>query len=305
DRLAARPQPCAYAAQHVGLVGHHRAIAFRPDVENVIAAGADHADQPRDVLVDLAGQVLAHLPGTIAPGVREHRRGRLPRLLHALVRFAVVAHHGGVALVVPHAPGDHGLRLQRVHSTGETRALRRRGLAHVEPHFADRTVTAHQLADLRYVEVGLHRCDRVVVVGAVLAVHPVPVDGGVVHAERHVRPRAGLGEHLHHIALVRGVVDDVVAVLRGMEHRETVVVLGGEHDELHARGLGQRHDGIGIELLRIEALGQYLVLGYGHRREGLDLLAVTLRDALAVPYAAQLRVQAEVDKQAKLARLPG
>src|SRR6185312_15056772 len=112
-------------------------------------------------------------------------------------------------------------------------------------------------------------------------------------------------QQLYHVALVRGAVDDVVAVLRGMEHRETVVVLCGEHDELHARGLGQRHDGIGIELLRIEALGQYLVLGYGHRREGLDLLAVTLRDALAVPYAAQLRVQAEVDKQAKLARLPG
>src|SRR6185437_2033390 len=150
-----RPQPCAYAAQHVGLVGHHRAIAFRPDVENVIAAGADHAHQPRDVLADLALQVVALLPRAVAPGIREHRGGRLPRLLHALVRLTVVAHHSEIALVVPHATRHHRLRLQRVYGAGETRALRRRGLAHVEPHFADRAVMAHQLADLRHVEVGL------------------------------------------------------------------------------------------------------------------------------------------------------
>ena len=92
----------------------------------------------------------------------------------------------------------------------------------------------------------------------------VPVlDLGVVNAEVDALFAGGVGEFLDDIALERSGVHDVEGV-GGLEHREAVVVLGGDDDVFHAGILGDFDEVIGIELGGVELVGVLVVLGDGN-----------------------------------------
>jgi hypothetical protein len=139
---------------------------------------------------------------------------------------------------------------------------------------------------------------------AVGAARVVPVLGlGMIKAELHALPGAGLGELLERVAAEGRGVDNIVGVGLRVKHREAVVVLGSDHDVAHAGLFGQGHPGFGIELHRIEVFGQGFVLG--HRNFGVehDPLA-DAGDALALPFAGRQGVQAPVDEQSEAGIAP-
>jgi hypothetical protein len=65
-------------------------------------------------------------------------------------------------------------------------------------------------------------------------------------------------ERLQRIFRVRSASNDVPVGNFRIEHRETVVMSRGDGDVFHARRLGQRDPGLGIEFLRIKKLWQVL-----------------------------------------------
>ena len=111
--------------------------------------------------------------------------------------------------------------------------------------------------------------------------------------------RAGVGQLLQHVALERRRVDDVVRADLRLEHREPVVVLGGDDDVLHARVLRELDPRVGVELDRVELRGELLVLLHRDLRAVHDPLAEAER-ALPLPLAGGNRVEAPVDEEAVL-----
>lgn len=190
------------------------------------------------------------------------------------------------------------MRLKPVHRFSEVLALFGGGFAHVEPYLRDRAVIGQQLLKLRHVEGFVGGRNWVTVAWDVSAgARLMPIDRRVVDAEFHSPTSTCIGELFHDILLIGRCINDVVACLRSVKHVEAVVVLGRYHDEPHARGFGQGNDGVGIEVRRIELTGESAVLVQRNGRIGHDLLAVTVIDLLALPNAAESRIQAEVDEQ--------
>src|ERR1700730_9072566 len=81
-------------------------------------------------------------------------------------------------------------------------------------------------------------------------------------------------------------------------------MLGGDHDKLHACLFGQLDHRLRVPLVRIKLAGQLLVILLRDGGVTLDLLAVTLSDALAIPHARRDCIEAPVNKHAELAILP-
>ena len=79
-----------------------------------------------------------------------------------------------------------------------------------------------------------------------------------------------VAELLQHVAGKGRRVDDVVGRLRGVEHRESVVVARREADVARPAFADGRHPGLGVESGRIEASGELFVFAVvqvevGHR----------------------------------------
>ena len=131
----------------------------------------------------------------------------------------------------------------------------------------------------------------------------MPVGEGVVEAEFDVVTVAGVGELGDDVFAVGGEVDDVVVGGFGVEEAEAVVVLGGENDVFHAGLLGEEHDGVGVEVGGVKLMGHGFVLVDGDAGVIHDLLAVE-GDLLAVPDAAEMGVDSEVDEEAEMVVFP-
>ena len=89
-----------------------------------------------------------------------------------------------------------------------------------------------------------------------------------------------------------------------MEHIEAVVVLGSDDDELHTSSFGQCNNSVRIEPCWIEICSESRIFVERNWRVRHDLLAVSVVDLLAVPYATQRGVEAEVNEHAELPVLP-
>jgi hypothetical protein len=104
----------------------------------------------------------------------------------------------------------------------------------------------------------------------------VPVELRIVEEELDALLPALVGERLQDVLPVRCALDDVPVAHLRVVHGEAVVVLAGDRDVAHARGLGRRHPRRRVELHGIEHGRQVaLVLGHGD--------ALVLHHPLAVP----------------------
>ena len=134
----------------------------------------------------------------------------------------------------------------------------------VEPDAMDGPVARQELGDLvrHEGEVG------VVVVrgGAARIVRSPPVQERIVEAEREALLGAGLRELRERVAPERRRVDDVVVRLRGVEHREAVVVARCDRDVARAGALERAGPGAGVEVRRVELRRLRLVVRERHVR---------------------------------------
>ena len=92
---------------------------------------------------------------------------------------------------------------------------------------------------------------------------PSPVNVGVVEMKPYALLVAFVSQLFQHIPSERGCIDDIVRRLPGAEHRESVVMPGGEADVLCPGSLDGGNPLGGIEISRIECrscLGVLLVL---------------------------------------------
>ena len=107
----------------------------------------------------------------------------------------------------------------------------------------------------------------------------------VVEAELDALLAALFGEFFEGIALEGRGVDDVEGIGLGVEHGEAVVVFGGDDDVLHAGGLGERDDVVGVEAGGIELAGE---VPCSRRREWCASFMIhsPMRGSLAVPLPA-------------------
>ena len=137
----------------------------------------------------------------------------------------------------------------------------------VEPDGADRAVARQQLRELAFHKVvvtlvadrraGAARSQPGPAARAVVA---VPVDQRIIEVQPDVLAGALVGERLYNILFIRRGVHDVVIRLRGVPHREAVVVARREADVSCTRGFDGRDPLRGIEIMWIKRIGQLGVL---------------------------------------------
>ena len=89
----------------------------------------------------------------------------------------------------------------------------------------------------------------------------------------------------------------------GIEHGETVMVFGRDDDVFHAGVLGGFHPGVGIEIRRVEFLGELLVFGHGDFAAVHDPFA-DARHRLVVIITGGHGIDAPVDEHAELGLAP-
>ena len=90
-------------------------------------------------------------------------------------------------------------------------------------------------------------------------VGPLPVEVAIIKMQRQPLFVASVGQIGQHVVGVGRAVDDVVGGSGRLEHGEAVVVTRGECDILRPSILEGLHPFVGIELRRIEAVGQMAV----------------------------------------------
>ena len=90
---------------------------------------------------------------------------------------------------------------------------------------------------------------------------------------------AACGSHLsNRVTLERRPVVDVEVIHFGVEHRESLMMLGSHHDVFHPGCLGDAHPLIGVELDRVELLGILRVIG----NRNLEIMHDPLADAMSL-----------------------
>ncbi len=311
DRLAVRLHPPADRLQPLDALRRDLPVGRRADVQEEVPA-------LRGDLRELADQLprrLEALVGAVVAPVVVHRHAGFPveagnpRAGDLLLGRAEVADEVALGVEAEIAPGaadavvDDDLRLERadvrVHVAPARVGPVPLPLA-VEPHHADRAVVREELAELR-----LHVADVPLVVGAgrraglpVAAgkvVRVMPVHDRVVPADPQALLPAGVRERLHDVPAERGGHDVEVGLGR-VEEAEPVVVLGGDHDVLHAGLLRQADPGERIEFPRVEPFAEGVVLVDRDPRGIPDPLSVA---GLAVPLSGGNGVEPPVDEHAE------
>ncbi|EJX02685.1 hypothetical protein EVA_09209 [gut metagenome] len=224
-------------------------------VRNAIAPGIVHRQAGlQGKLADiLAAQTIGILAGKV-----------LLKDLNILARI-------GLAMVVV---GNNTLRLELVdHGILLVELPVERGLVlimippSVEPNAIDTTIVGEQLAEL-VVHEGVVATPVLLVRGtteflaraAERIVETMPVEVAVVEVEAQAAIVAGIGQLLQNVALEGSAIDDIVRVLGGVPHGETVVVARSEGDILRTRLTERAHPLVGIEARRIKTVGQMGIL---------------------------------------------
>ena len=305
DGVGMTRHPLADLSDDAGIEGINRAVALRADVVGKLAARCDRTDEVVDQLAFLVAlrALVAVRPRAVAPAGRVDRANRFP-WAHVEVRsHRVVAADLEVTGLVPHARIDHRLRLEFVDPLGHALRLLGGGSTHIEPQFGDRSVVGEELGELG-LDDGRHQLfidgvDIAVGLGGLLR----PVDDREVEGELDAELVALGGQLLHRVFAVVGLLDDVVVGRLRVPHGEAIMVLGRNHQVLHARVVDRLTDRRGIEVGG-QVLGlQQVVLG-GDVLPGLDLLGVAHTLSVTVVIAAVDGVHAEVHEHAVLEFLP-
>jgi len=100
-----------------------------------------------------------------------------------------------------------------------------------------------------------------------------------------------------------GCIHNVIRAHLGAEHGKAIVVLGRDHDVLHAGILGDADPFIGIELHRIKLLGELLIFADGDFGVVHHPFANAL-NRLALPLAGRYGVKPPVNKHPKTGLTP-
>ena len=126
----------------------------------------------------------------------------------------------------------------------------------------------------------------------------------IVKAESQSGFSASGREILHRVSLPRSRVDDVEITRLRIVHRESIVMLAGDHDVLHASVLGEPDDFFGVEFDWIESLGKTLVLFFGNPSHSFvhDPLADTVV-GFSIDFVGDLRVQPPVNEHRVVAHI--
>ena len=139
----------------------------------------------------------------------------------------------------------------------------------VEPDAADGPVVRQQFGNLRAHKIQVIRVHLPLLLGVGYGrvagiVAAAPVQQGVVEIQGHPLPVAGIGEFLEDVAAEGAGVHYVIVGGGAVEHREPVVVAGGDGDVAGAGGLYLGYPPVRIEFGGIEAAGQLGVLLIGY-----------------------------------------
>src|SRR5262249_13095673 len=126
---------------------------------------------------------------------------------------------------------------------------------------------------------------------------------GVVEAELHAVGFGGVGEFGDGVAVEGRRIINVVGRDVGMEHREAVVVFGGDDPVLHAGVLGGFDEFVGVEFHRVELFRVFGVFGDGDFGVVHDPFADVL-DLLSFIDAGGDGVDAPVDEHAEAGFAP-
>ncbi len=215
------------------------------------------------------------------------------------------------------AAGNHGIRLVFAHHLHQLLDIMlRHGAGRVEPDDFNRPVFAGDFLDLGqalFLEVVVKGrrhallvfiwetiasgCVPVLIMGVVATGFDPVLVVGVIKTESNADLAARFGKLLHRVAAKRRGIHDVEVMRFRVIHRKAVVMLAGDDDVLHARVLGELGDRSGIELHRIEILGDFFV--FRHR----DVRHLVVHDPFAdavigfpVDLVCQLRVKTPVNK---------
>src|SRR2546421_12769566 len=89
----------------------------------------------------------------------------------------------------------------------------------------------------------------------------MPVELRIVEEKSDALPVALIGELLEHVAMVRRAIYDVPIGAARVEHGEAVVMLTRDGDVAHPGRFRERDPLGGVELRRVEARSQRLVIG--------------------------------------------
>ena len=304
DGLAVDLEPLPDCLQALDARRRDDPFCRRADIQQVVHALRGAVDQQLDEVVDGLPVLVIVL---VAPGVVDCAGG-LPVALQRAGGVLIVAEAAVVADIVADAAADQALRLQRVDEVAQLGALLS-GDDHrrIEPDQADGAVLCEQLPDLwlRLLlkvlrkPLRLHLLAPPAHAGILFpvsgAARSVPVLGlRVVEAQPDSRLGAGGSQCCHHVLPVGRGINNVVR-MRRLEHGKAVVVLGGDHQVLHAGFLGNRHPLLGVELHRGELLSQLLVLGDWDLGVAHDPLAQA-GDAFPLPFPRGNGVDAPVDE---------
>ncbi len=97
-----------------------------------------------------------------------------------------------------------------------------------------------------------------------------------------------------------GPIDDVVLADLRFIHGETVVMFGGDDQIFHAGGFGEGDDGLGVEFGGVELMGALAIFGDRDVEALHDPFGFGVRrNLLAVPFAGEGGIRAEVDEHAE------
>ena len=264
-----------------------------------------HIDEATELFHGLYMLVASFLPRAVRPCFIEHGSCRLPRSLQSTFRISVVGHHRKVIPTVAQASAHHTVRLELVYEFVKFLTLFRTVGTHVEPQFRYRTVVGQEFSYLSLGELVVLRSDEVAIMaGDRIGVREVPVDQREVDGKVNTSTTTSVREFLHIVALRWSGIYRVIRSGCGLEHTETVVVLGGNHDGTHTGFLSQSHDFVGIEFHRVEFQGCIAIPVAEDTGKRLDLFAITECHRLTIVYATIYGVKTEMDKHGILVLVP-
>ncbi len=115
---------------------------------------------------------------------------------------------------------------------------------------------------------------------------------------------AGFCQFVYDITFERGVVYDIEFAGIAFEHRESVMVFGGEYDILHTCIFGSQHQFLGIEVHGIEGAGFRTIFTYRYFATVHNPFRTASSLVESVVYAAVQAVRSPVHEHAEFGIAP-
>ncbi len=234
----------------------------RADVQQIVpVAAADHNELPdQDRRRFPVGIVFLKSPRVV------DRYGGFPVTFYLTDADLVIARRVVITQAVADPSRYKAIWLDRMNKIDQLLAVLAADVAwRVEPDQPYRAVVRQQLAHLRldlffqvFRKALFALVRKIPVIADRVGLMPV-LRLRVVEADLDPGLMSRVRKLFHRVPFERSCVVDVVLTNSGPVHRKTVMVLGGDHDVLHPRVLGEPNYLLGVEFHRIEPRRQLLV----------------------------------------------